>query len=820
MDPERQGNAARDQNKRRALWLVLALAVVMLSAGFYTVPKILRPESTIMLVSNSIPPALGILALFSALLIRQNRFQAAGVLMVAGISTGMLTIVMMVDNLGFVLAAITFVVATYLAGLLFSGPALRWTPVVNFGISALFLLVDVYWPLPREWAALEDLRITYLLGGGLVLVYMVFVLRQFRTYTMRSKLILMSLVIALTPMLTLGFMAAALSRVALEQTASSALAAEAVQAAERLDDYLNAQRNMLQTEAKIPLFHRLLQLSEEERRGSDLVQESAVMLRTLAQKDPASITGYALYDLEGKPVLDTTGGELSANQSGRSAFQSTVETGAATMASLETAHGSTRPGLYIRAPVINESGQVMGVLSARYQVDLLQERLLPMAGRGEVSSNFMVVSQEGLLLADSQDAGARFQFIAPLPAEKLTELREQGFLGLSPDAERVKPMPDLARAIATGEAMSSLYGPLHPPEPGVKISPDEWYELAGVARMQAAPWYVAASQQNAVLNATLQRQLRGTVVVGIFAAVLAMGVAMWIARYLSNPISQLTGAARRIASGDLTARAQAGPEDEVGILAAAFNQMASELAGLVSSLEERVAERTRALATSAEVSRRLSTILDAGILVQEVVEQLRGSFNYYHVHIYLLDDSGSRLVMAGGTGEAGRVMLDRQHALAMGAGLVGKAAETGLTVMVRDVSAAPDWLPNPLLPGTRSELAVPIRMGETVLGVLDVQQDQVDAFQAADAELLESIASQVAIGLRNAHMVAETRRRADREAQISAIGQRIQRALTTEEALQVAAREIGRALQAEIRVRLQPQAASSRETQQGQGRMP
>lgn len=215
-------------------------------------------------------------------------------------------------------------------------------------------------------------------------------------------------------------------------------------------------------------------------------------------------------------------------------------------------------------------------------------------------------------------------------------------------------------------------------------------------------------------------------------------------------------------------------------------------------LEQQVTERTLALEISTEVSRRLSTILDQDQLVREVVEQLRTAFGYYHAQIYLFDEHRQNLVMAGGTGDAGRALLASGHTLEKGQGLVGRSAERNQVILIPDVAQAEGWLANPLLPDTKAEVAVPIVLGDDVIGVLDVQHNLTDGLSERDADLIQSIANQVAIAVQNAQAFTHSQQQAVREAQITAINQRIQSAMTIEDVLQIAVSELGNTLGARI----------------------
>ncbi len=316
--------------------------------------------------------------------------------------------------------------------------------------------------------------------------------------------------------------------------------------------------------------------------------------------------------------------------------------------------------------------------------------------------------------------------------------------------------------------------------------------------------WAVITQQKISENKTIVAKFQRLTWLGLVLIMILLSASIWlIVRQFSTPLQELTEAARAIEKGDLTQTIERPRYDEFGILADAFNSMTSQLQQTQHGLEEQIAIRTRALETSTEVSHRLSTILDQDELAKTVVDELVSSFGYYYAHIYKFEgDDKNTLYMKGGTGEAGQTLLARGHTIQKGRGLVGRAAETNSIVLVNDTLNEEGWLPNELLPETKSEIAVPIALGEKVLGVFDVQHNELNAFSEEDTALLQSLANQIAIAAQNAQAYKATQERADREALMGKIAQEIQSTTSMEDALKVAVRELGRALDTDTSVKL------------------
>ncbi|MFN8385277.1 MAG: GAF domain-containing protein [Anaerolineales bacterium] len=242
----------------------------------------------------------------------------------------------------------------------------------------------------------------------------------------------------------------------------------------------------------------------------------------------------------------------------------------------------------------------------------------------------------------------------------------------------------------------------------------------------------------------------------------------------------------------IVSRARANILHEVTKSAQQAQDANRHLESITTELEQRAAQ----LNAVAEISTATSTILDFKRLLQEVMDLTKERFNLYHSHIYLLDEAGEHLILTAGAGEPGRQMVaeGRTIPLSREQSLVARAARERQGITVNDVTQAPDFLPNPLLPNTRSELAVPMTVGGNVIGVFDIQSDQVGRFTDSDVNIQTTLAAQLAASVQNARSFEKSKTQADLESLVNTIGQKIQRSTTVEDTLQVAIRELGSAL--------------------------
>ncbi|KAA3643457.1 MAG: GAF domain-containing protein [Chloroflexi bacterium] len=168
------------------------------------------------------------------------------------------------------------------------------------------------------------------------------------------------------------------------------------------------------------------------------------------------------------------------------------------------------------------------------------------------------------------------------------------------------------------------------------------------------------------------------------------------------------------------------------------------------SLLGETTRKANQLETAAEIARDASSTLDMEILLNNAVNLIRERFGFYHASIFLIE--GRQAIVNASTGEAGKQLIESGHSLALeeGKSVVGHVCYTGEPLVINDTTQAETHRPHPLLPDTRAELAIPLKIGERVTGAMDVQSTDVNAFSDEDIIVLRTLADQIAVAVDNA----------------------------------------------------------------------
>ncbi|MBN2387736.1 MAG: GAF domain-containing protein [Anaerolineales bacterium] len=255
------------------------------------------------------------------------------------------------------------------------------------------------------------------------------------------------------------------------------------------------------------------------------------------------------------------------------------------------------------------------------------------------------------------------------------------------------------------------------------------------------------------------------VVISVVVFAISMALASLFAFLLTQPVRDIIGVMDRIERGDLSARTEVITADETAELSIRFNQMLDRLQITQDELENQVETRTRDLTrrtsllqAATMVARQAVASQDLDTLLNQTANLISERFSYYHTGIFLIDEYGDYAILHAASSEGGRRMLERGHRLAIGRqGIVGNAAYYNRPRIASDVGEDSVYFDNPDLPATRAEAALPLSVHAKVIGVLDIQATEPDAFPSDIVELLQPLADQIALAIQNARLLDESR---------------------------------------------------------------
>ena len=757
----------------------LRLAVVFLAAGVITAAYAWysywgagRPP--LGFIAASVWLAYCALAAVSAWLARRGRTGwsvglLGGGLMALGVATSAL-----IADVGLVLALAVIIGVASLAGLTLRRPPARLMILSGIAAGAISLLIDL---VLTDWLPWQRLPLPALfrdiflpaIALGIIGLFAVFIARGFSHYRLNTKLLVGFLTVALAPLALVSVRNDRETRAALQTAVNQSLLAAAFQTTATLDAFLTANLNAVATEARLTDLNEFLALTPAERADSPLASQLKSLLGSLQtmvlQNVPAAsetriVQAFVLLDAQGQIALSTAPDMDDTGFMRGDLFWAPRRTGQPYVSPIYFGDDG-QASLYFSAPIVDLDGETTGVLVSQVNAGWLQ-RLIAQSNDllGPGSGSFAALFDEnGLRLADGAASGTNVLRFAALPdAALLARLDRDGRLPKLTAASLDGGLPALEAALTRARASGapvSFAGAIHYSPDPARPAPDH---LAVLVPLTTQPWAVLFAQPQRVALAPAQAQTRSTILLGMLFALAVAGVSVMAARNLARPINQLTLTAERVRGGDLAARAVPLARDEIGQLAETFNTMTAQLQETLNTLEQRVAERTAQLQATADISRATAGIRDLGELLELAVELIRGRFGFYHASVFLIDEAGEYAVLRESTGEIGAQLKARGHRLAVGSrSLVGWVAQNRKPRVARDVAGDPFHFKNPLLPETRSELSLPLLVGDRLLGVLNVQSQELDAFTAEDLAALQVLADQLSVAIENAQLFAQTR---------------------------------------------------------------
>ena len=244
-----------------------------------------------------------------------------------------------------------------------------------------------------------------------------------------------------------------------------------------------------------------------------------------------------------------------------------------------------------------------------------------------------------------------------------------------------------------------------------------------------------------------------SILFSLLALLIGAAFSYYVSKSVSDPMQELINTFTKIEQGDLTARVPVTATDELGIVNMHFNRMVARLEALQNTQEQQVAERTKQLTASNEVGRVAASSLDPDELLGRVIRLFPEQFGYYYAAIYLLDSTEKWAELIEASGDAGQVLKKNHHRLEVdGKSMVGTAIRERSPRIAQIASQEKNRIENPLLPYTRSEIALPLIVGDRVLGALNVQSTREADFGPQVIETMQNMTAQVSIALENARL--------------------------------------------------------------------
>ncbi len=654
------------------------------------------------------------------------------------------------------------------------------TLALGIAAGSTYLLFDLFIArfLPPYRQTVENIvamtRMISIMAILIAIIYIFVLVKQSRFLLLSSKLTLAMVFVVIVPLLLLSFAGAASLENTLAPQQDAVMQSKALFLSQNINDFIASSKNLLRAEAQTPIFAEYLQNNSFEE--TEVVLEN---LRSFRRKDILTIKSYAILNRFGENILDTTLANVGTDESENSYFIRALEDNTSYISDVLRSPATDQYSFYISAPINAKNGRVLGVLRVEYNTTVLENIISAYAdaessgGDKEVFAALLSSIPTGrsdpenpslvyLILANAKDPDLNFMSATPLTDDVLTPLQMQHVFPVGSTFHFTADVPLLDEGL-NNRTSTPVFEAQAFPRPSDTERPLDIVASADIKTEEDLQWLVIISQDLRSYDAPFQRQNETLTLLTMLIAIGAAGLAYMGSNYLVQPIANLTEAAEKIAKGDLATRAAINTEDEIGLLGRTFNSMTRQLQNSIITLEDRVAERTQdlerrtqQLRAAVDVGKVAVSLRNLDSLLTQATELISQRFGFYHVGIFLLDEQKEYAILRAANSTGGAKMLARHHKLRVGqVGIVGYVTNTGQPRIALDVGQDAAYFDNPDLPQTRSEMALALIAGGEVLGALDIQSTEGEAFTEADIATLQVLADQIAISIENARLFEE-----------------------------------------------------------------
>ena len=402
--------------------------------------------------------------------------------------------------------------------------------------------------------------------------------RKLAPITLRTKIVVVFLVMTV---LSLGLLASVYNRAmrtALTDKANQALYAAASRTAVGLDAFIALHLDHIRAEALLPDIVNFMSLLPAARTDSYLASRASQTLETLRNQDLGFISSYALLDHNGQTLVDTEKNHAGQNESHLDCFREPFQRGRPYVSPIHFSDDTHEAYFCFSSPVRNGSGEILGVLRAHYSVAILQRMVAESRGLAGQNSFAVLFDENYFRIAHDGAPELLFRTVMPLEEAVVASLAQNGRLPPIPQNQLHANLPDLQHGLANADTTPFFVAHAD--------SADREIEQIVALRLENVPWTIVYAQPQASFLGPVHNTLNTTVVLVVLLSSFVVLAAFLAARWLVTPVTRLTNVAEQITAGDLTARATEESRDEIGRLAHTFNSMTTQLQQTLQGLEK------------------------------------------------------------------------------------------------------------------------------------------------------------------------------------------------------------------------------------------